>query len=52
MIMVIINKKNKYLKKSQNNVRIGPIVMYGDIGYEIFRANWSRFDWDNWRKKI
>ena len=49
---------NVYRKKDvpnrlnyKNNVRIGPIVMYGDIGYEIFRANRSRFDWDNWRKK-
>lgn len=34
----------------KNNVRIGPIIMYGDVGYEIFRTNRTKFDWDHWSK--
>ena len=30
------------------NIRIGPLVMYGNTGYEIFEANRSKFDWSKW----
>lgn len=33
-----------------NNVRIGPLVMFGDVGYETFRTNRKKFDWENWSK--
>lgn len=32
----------------RHNGRIGPIVMFGDVGYETFRANRSRFNWKSW----
>lgn len=32
----------------RHNHRIGPIVMFGDVGYETFRANRSKFNWKSW----
>jgi hypothetical protein len=34
----------------KNNNRIGPIVMFGDVGYEIFRQNKEKFNWNSWSK--
>lgn len=33
----------------KNNIRIGKLVMYGDVGYEIFKKNRSQFDWSRWK---
>ncbi|CAF1031782.1 unnamed protein product [Brachionus calyciflorus] len=33
----------------KQNERIGPIVMFGDVGYETFRANRSQFNWKSWK---
>ena len=32
----------------RNNIRIGKLVMYGDVGYEIFKENREKFDWTKW----
>lgn len=32
----------------KQNERIGPIVMFGDVGYETFKTNRSRFNWKSW----
>ena len=34
------------------NSRIGPLVMFPDVGYEIFRSNREKFDWSHWSKPI
>jgi tellurite resistance-related uncharacterized protein len=34
----------------KHNNRIGPIVMFGDVGYEIFRQNKEKFNWNSWSK--
>ncbi len=45
-------KKADILKRLnyRENIRIGPIVMYGDVGYEMFRKGKENFDWKNWSK--
>jgi len=32
----------------RNNPRIGPIVMFGDVGYETFTKNKEKFNWNGW----
>ena len=34
----------------KNNVRIGPLVMFGNVGYEIFKTGRAKFDWNSWSK--
>jgi hypothetical protein len=32
----------------RDNVRIGPIIFFGDVGYETFRENKEKFNWKDW----
>ncbi len=34
----------------RDNLRIGPLVMFGDVGYETFRTGRKKFDWNSWSK--
>lgn len=34
----------------RDNVRIGPLVMFGDVGFELFKTGRKKFDWANWSK--